>query len=77
MILFELFTGEQPFTNIHSFALPGEVMKGVRPPINKALVPKAIIRIIKSCWQANPSKRPPMPKALASLVQIQQAISVD
>lgn len=77
MILFELFMGEQPFANVHSFALPGEVMKGIRPQINKALVPKPIARIIKACWQANPAKRPDISKALASLVQIQQSITVD
>ena len=73
MILYELFTGGEPFQDVHSFALPSEVQKGNRPPLNKADVPKPISRLIKACWNGNAGRRPTISKVLAILQDLQRA----
>jgi hypothetical protein len=71
VVLLEIFSRENPFADQMSFSIPVIVCKGGRPNINKD-VPKAIVRIIKQCWDDKPAKRPPFPKILQQLELIQE-----
>lgn len=69
IVLWELFTRKVPFTDIHSFSIPVAVIKGARPQIPKDC-PSLLKKLIRSCWDAKPSKRPSLPKIIESLQRI-------
>ena len=57
MCLYEIISGEVPFSDIPSVAIPVAVSKGNRPQLAKDL-PKAWVKLIQLCWHERPAKRP-------------------
>eukprot|EP01130_Rhizamoeba_saxonica_P017473 TRINITY_DN8480_c0_g1_i1.p1 TRINITY_DN8480_c0_g1~~TRINITY_DN8480_c0_g1_i1.p1 ORF type:complete len:1015 (-),score=236.17 TRINITY_DN8480_c0_g1_i1:28-3072(-) len=72
MVLFEMVSGEEPFKDIHDiFELKKAVVdKNKRPKIPKK-TPSHLQQVIKSCWDAKPSKRPTFAVLLEALTELQ------
>ncbi|POG65061.1 kinase-like domain-containing protein [Rhizophagus irregularis DAOM 181602=DAOM 197198] len=59
MIMYYIATGRQPFFNYaHDSVLALNICSGIRPEINEQEAPKFYIDLMKSCWDADPEKRP-------------------
>ncbi|CAB4431018.1 unnamed protein product [Rhizophagus irregularis] len=60
MIMWELTTGCKPFTNVkHDIHLIYKILDGKRPNITED-TPKCYANLMKSCWDPDPKKRPPI-----------------
>ncbi|CAG8667535.1 15288_t:CDS:2, partial [Acaulospora morrowiae] len=63
MVMCEIFIGASPFSNVdcdneeESKALAIEICNGKRPEIQD--LPPLIAELIKTCWDADPARRPP------------------
>lgn len=58
IIAYEVCTGLPPYQNMsHEELLAIEICKGLRPN-NEYKIPQLIFDVIKSCWDADPLKRP-------------------
>eukprot|EP01132_Coremiostelium_polycephalum_P004728 gene4728-5902_t len=67
IILWELGTGELPYSGLDSVQLALAVTtKGLRPPIPHAW-PQSLNQLIQSCWNQDPSKRPSFSQILNQL----------
>mmetsp|Transcript_25791 Transcript_25791/g.42345 ORF Transcript_25791/g.42345 Transcript_25791/m.42345 type:complete len:588 (-) Transcript_25791:400-2163(-) len=72
MCLWELVTGEFPFSDLDWDPLVKAVVKeNKRPPI-PATCPREVGDIIQSCWQTDPAKRLSIAQLLASLEALSQ-----
>jgi serine/threonine protein kinase len=71
IILFELLTGEIPFANENGFALPLQIIKGVRPVLPKN-IHKKWQKLVTVCWHDKPSKRPSFDKVVETLMMYQE-----
>jgi serine/threonine protein kinase len=59
MIMYIVATGRQPFDNCaHDEVLALNVCNGNRPEIDKRIIPKCFIELMKRCWDLNPENRP-------------------
>jgi len=74
MVFWEVMARKTPFSELNSWNIPVMVTKGERP-----LIPKdwsqSISKLIKSCWDQKPSKRPSFSEILFALSKIQSSIS--
>ena len=57
MILYELATGERPYSDLKSDQVIHQIKNQKRPIINQR-IPKKAAKLIEECWDDNPSKRP-------------------
>eukprot|EP01119_Soliformovum_irregulare_P024513 TRINITY_DN8798_c0_g1_i2.p1 TRINITY_DN8798_c0_g1~~TRINITY_DN8798_c0_g1_i2.p1 ORF type:complete len:452 (+),score=140.11 TRINITY_DN8798_c0_g1_i2:359-1714(+) len=58
IILWEMLTGQSPFKDITSFAIPEAVIAGRRPEIPaKFQVEEDYIKLMKECWEGQASQR--------------------
>ncbi|GES93062.1 kinase-like domain-containing protein [Rhizophagus clarus] len=58
MIMWELMTGRKSFWDkSHDTSLIIEIWDGLRPPITTN-APEGYVKLMKKCWQSDPSKRP-------------------
>ncbi|KYQ91144.1 leucine-rich repeat-containing protein (LRR) [Tieghemostelium lacteum] len=57
MILLQLFTRQQPFATVTPNRLGDTIMNGTRPDIPDT-VPSVFNRLIRACWNHDPSARP-------------------
>eukprot|EP01122_Echinamoeba_exundans_P014271 TRINITY_DN6425_c0_g1_i1.p1 TRINITY_DN6425_c0_g1~~TRINITY_DN6425_c0_g1_i1.p1 ORF type:complete len:771 (+),score=146.46 TRINITY_DN6425_c0_g1_i1:137-2449(+) len=71
IIMWELYTKQTPFADVNAFEIPRVVTRGDRPPIPKEM-PKDYAKLMKQCWHAKPSKRPPAPKIVKELTKMTQ-----
>ncbi|EXX63594.1 uncharacterized protein OCT59_025545 [Rhizophagus irregularis] len=70
IIAFEVCTGLPPYQNMsHEEILASEICKGLRPD-NDYKIPQLIIDLIKSCWDADPLKRPKIEELCNELVNL-------
>ena len=69
MVLWQLATRNYPFQNMKSWDVPTAVVKGVRPKLPKDL-PQQFPKLIKSCWDGKPDKRPTANACMTSLSNI-------
>lgn len=67
ILLWELLTGKPPYDNNVSTELTRDIVEqNKRPPIPKD-TPEHLRNLIVSCWEAEPSKRPPFHQIVANL----------
>ena len=58
MILWQLLTGEPPFNGLSREEYMMRVVRGgVRPPVPTS-APADLVHLIRTCWDANPDRRP-------------------
>ncbi|PKB91862.1 kinase-like protein, partial [Rhizophagus irregularis] len=58
MIMWELTTGCKPFANVeHDIQLVYKILDGERPEITED-TPECYTKLMKSCWDPDPKKRP-------------------
>ena len=58
ILMWEMFNpGKVPYSMLSNMECVMEVFKGTRPPIPGA-APNIVARVMKSCWQKDPEKRP-------------------
>ncbi|RIA85656.1 kinase-like domain-containing protein [Glomus cerebriforme] len=58
-IVYEVFTGHPPYYDVpHDIKLAQKICTGHRPPITCSEIPPRIMKLITSCWDANPDERP-------------------
>jgi len=69
MVLWELTHRKIPFEEEQMFTVPQKVMKGDRPPIGKN-TPKALKKLITSCWHGKAAKRPTMSTVTKAIAQL-------
>ncbi|GBC02159.1 hypothetical protein RclHR1_04490005 [Rhizophagus clarus] len=59
MIMYVVATGRQPFDDrAHDEVLVLNICNGIRPEINKQIIPTYYIDLMKKCWDSNPENRP-------------------
>ncbi|KAM0055159.1 putative dual-specificity kinase TKL-Pl-4 family [Helianthus debilis subsp. tardiflorus] len=74
VVLWELLTGEVPYTCLSPLqAAVGVVQQGLRPPIPKQTHPK-LIELLESCWQQNPTLRPNFTDILDKLKRLAKEV---
>ncbi|GBC38285.2 kinase-like domain-containing protein [Rhizophagus irregularis DAOM 181602=DAOM 197198] len=67
MIMWELTTGCKPFANEeHDIQLVFKILDGERPEITED-TPECYANLMKSCWDSDPKKRPPIKKVRNTL----------
>ncbi|RGB38463.1 kinase-like domain-containing protein [Rhizophagus diaphanus] len=67
MIMWELTTGCKPFANVkHDIHLIYKILDGERPKITED-TPECYANLMKSCWDPDPKKRPPVKKIYLTL----------
>jgi serine/threonine protein kinase len=71
IIMWELYTKQTPFADVNAFEIPRVVTRGDRPPIPKEM-PKDYVKLMKQCWHAKPSKRPPASKIVKEITKMNQ-----
>lgn len=69
MCLYEIISGEVPFSDIPSVAIPVAVSKGSRPQLSKDL-PKAWVKLVQLCWHERPAKRPSFERIIHLIAQM-------
>lgn len=70
IVLWELVTRDEPFAGMPAFQVIFAVgTKGVRLPL-PAVCPPELIKLITSCWQEDPSLRPPFADIITYLERI-------
>lgn len=70
IVLWELVTRDEPFSGMPAFQVIFAVgTKGVRLPL-PAICPPELIKLITSCWQEDPSLRPPFSDIITYLERI-------
>lgn len=70
IVLWELVTRDEPFAGMPAFQVIFAVgTKGVRLPL-PAVCPPELIKLITSCWQEDPSLRPPFSDIITYLERI-------
>ncbi|XP_060963078.1 serine/threonine-protein kinase STY46 isoform X3 [Cannabis sativa] len=75
IMLWELLTGKLPYENLTPLqAAVGVVHKGLRPTIHEHTDP-ILVELMESCWQKEPSLRPPFSEILEILQCISNRIS--
>jgi len=58
IIMWELWTGEQPFSEYdHDRLLCCKIVQGLRPPVDKG-IPDFWAKLMQRCWDGDPAKRP-------------------
>ncbi|EAY13731.1 TKL family protein kinase [Trichomonas vaginalis G3] len=65
ILLWEMLTGQIPFANLKDVDILPMVINGERPPIPSSC-PSGLAKLIKSCWDVDPNKRP----SSAQIVQV-------
>ncbi|KAH3763716.1 serine/threonine-protein kinase STY46 [Pelomyxa schiedti] len=73
IVVWEMVTRSVPYEDKDTWAIPVSVCKGERPSIPKETHPE-LAKIIKKCWNHNPSKRPTFTNALAMLAKLRSQI---
>lgn len=73
--LYEMVVRQHPFSDVAVFAIPRLVLKGDRPSIPKD-TPKHWTRLIQSCWQDKPSKRPSFDKIVKQLDEWKNGVGI-
>ncbi|GES81616.1 kinase-like domain-containing protein [Rhizophagus clarus] len=69
MIMWEITTGRKPFSNItHDHQLAYKIIDGERPKITDD-TPKCLAKLMKRCWDSDPTKRP-------SITEIRETLSL-
>ena len=58
MVMYECLVGQEPFEDVQSLQLAGKVIEGLRPPVPAGHAYTGYINIMRTCWDARPSKRP-------------------
>ncbi|POG71888.1 uncharacterized protein OCT59_000241 [Rhizophagus irregularis] len=67
MIMWELTTGCKPFANVkHDIHLIYKILDGERPKITED-TPECYANLMKSCWDPDPKKRPPIKEIYLTL----------
>ncbi|RGB28867.1 kinase-like domain-containing protein [Rhizophagus diaphanus] len=67
MIMWELTTGCKPFANVkHDIHLIYKILDGERPKITED-TPECYANLMKSCWDHDPKKRPPLKEIYLTL----------
>ncbi|CAG9311464.1 unnamed protein product [Blepharisma stoltei] len=70
MILWELFTNQEPFPNMHWTKFKNMVKRGYRPSVPKS-VGDGIKELILSCWNVEPKLRPGFSKIYMTVCMIE------
>ncbi|XP_030523738.1 serine/threonine-protein kinase STY17-like isoform X2 [Rhodamnia argentea] len=74
IVLWELLTGELPYTYLTPLqAAIGVVQKGLRPSIPKGTIPE-LAELLQRCWQQDPKRRPNFSEILEILQQIAKEV---
>ncbi|OHT06847.1 TKL family protein kinase [Tritrichomonas foetus] len=68
ILLWELLTCDVPYRGIPTEKLINKVLNDNLRPIIPENTPKRLERLITTCWDSNPSKRPTMPEILHNFV---------
>ena len=56
--MWEISTGQPPFNNYeHNYYLAMNIVNGMRPKIRSG-IPSEYKKLMKQCWNGDPSKRP-------------------
>ncbi len=73
MILWQLFTREEPFQGLSTKQIyAGVVEEDIHPPI--PIAPFVFTKLIQVCWATNPELRPPFEKIVKILAQPLQSL---
>src|SRR5437588_11277889 len=68
MLMWEIFAGHPPFYDrAHNHILSKDICEGLRPPILRNM-PDECVKIMKACWDTDPSKRPDIKDITYSIV---------
>jgi len=58
ILLYELFTGKLPYSEMKQWLIADFVLNNGRPEIDPLLIPDDIAKLMKQCWHQKPKKRP-------------------
>ena len=59
LTLYSILYDSIPFHDVSTaYAVQQKIQKGERPLLIKHLLPKEMNKLIRSCWESNPKKRP-------------------
>jgi serine/threonine protein kinase len=67
--LWQMITKEVPFAGMTPIQAAFQVANGARPPLTE-LIPRPMQKIISSCWQQDPQKRPSFTLLTAELCSL-------
>jgi len=74
VVLAECLSGEKPYAGMDAMQIAfATVYRNKRPPL-PATVPAPLQKLISSCWDADPKKRPPFSRVIDSLRAIERII---
>jgi tetratricopeptide (TPR) repeat protein len=73
ILVCELWTGKEPFTDLDQYQVKMKVLAGDRPKIPFGSVPEYICMTIRACWRHDPAERPDVSNF--SLVLAMMAVS--
>jgi len=74
LTLWEIYERAIPFSGMPEAAIVNQVLSGERPEIGEKL-PKAVERLVKSCWSEDPKARPTSGKVAYILTDLSTSLS--
>jgi serine/threonine protein kinase len=74
MVMYEIYTGKEPFADVQSLQLAGKVIGGLRPDVPSSTHPhnSGFLQIMQQGWLAAPDKRPNFKQIVVSLYQLKK-----
>eukprot|EP00019_Armaparvus_languidus_P005926 CAMPEP_0168603510 /NCGR_PEP_ID=MMETSP0420-20121227/14770_1 /TAXON_ID=498008 /ORGANISM="Pessonella sp." /LENGTH=560 /DNA_ID=CAMNT_0008642501 /DNA_START=17 /DNA_END=1696 /DNA_ORIENTATION=- len=75
MVMYECLVGQEPFEDVQSLQLAGKVIEGLRPPVPAGHAYTGYINIMRTCWDARPSKRPTFKQCVVQLYDLKREAS--
>jgi serine/threonine protein kinase len=75
MVMYELYTGKEPFHDVQSLQLPGKVIGGLRPPVvpSPHATNAGYLTLMQQSWDKNPALRPLFRALIVGLYQLKKS----